>query len=115
MDALTEEKLKNIDEKIDTLVDSFKHVVTVIEEVRDLETNNASQVEVIQKKLTEYDQILWNGGKNGLVIRVDRLEGKLDSVKRTIEEYKKSKSERLAYVIAIASIIVSIVTAIWGR
>lgn len=113
MDALTEEKFKNLDEKIDQLIDGQKHTNGIVEEVRDLEAINATKVDRTDKAVEAINVILWNGGKNGLVIRVDRLEGKFESMKKAIEEYKKSKSERLAYAIAIASIIASIVTAIW--
>lgn len=115
MDALTEEKFKNLDEKLDNVGDSLKHVVAVVEEVRDLETANAARVDGVEKQITEHDQIIWNGGKNGLVMRVDRLEQKIDSMRKDIEEYKKSKSERVAWVIAIASLVASVVNIFIGK
>lgn len=52
----------------------MKHATAVIEEVRDMETASAGRIDTANQAAAKHEKLLWNDGKDGLIMRVDRLE-----------------------------------------
>lgn len=106
MDAVTEEKFKNIEEKIDTLIVSQKHSNEVIEEVRDLEAENANKVAWLKTVVDEHHNLFWNKGKDGVMQRLDRVE-------QQAKAGKERRTERIYLWLSLASLLVTILVAIY--
>lgn len=95
---LIEERLKNMEEKIDHIKDRVNYTSGIMEDVRDMETQNANKINNIHTVQEKHDKYLWNGGQNGLIMRVDRLE--------QADKNRKWTWDRIISIIGIAAVVV---------